>query len=573
MRKYAYLIGLSLLMLSCAEQTTTGSREGKGDIQLGGVFRVNEVMDIRSLHPLELTEATGYRIASQVYQSLIRFDQASLEPMPALAERWEPNADATEWTFYLREGVTFHDDACFSGGKGREVVASDVAYCFKQLCTPSAQNQMFWLVRDRLKGAREYYEAALNGQEPEVLECIEVIDDYTLKVKLNFPFASFLRLMGHNAFYVYPREAMETYGAGMKHKAIGTGPFQLKMFKVDEVAVLERNPHYWEEDDFGNSLPYLDAIQITFVKDKKTELLSFRNGELDMIFTLPIEMYDDVMGELNEGVDQARVAFKPQVKPALATHYYAFQQQSEVFKDVRVRKAFNHAIDRESLVTYTLQGEGTPGIYGIVPPVFQNYPHKSIRGIEFSPEKAQAYLAAAGYPNGQGFPPISLEITSGGKNYEIVAEVIQKMLKDNLNIDVNIQVLSMVQQSENAESGRASFWRTAWLADYPDPENFLCLFLGDDMGDQSSSYLNTVNYHSNLYDSLYQMGIRQLDEDMRFRIFSSMDQMLINDAVIMPLYYEEFTRLLPLYVKSFPQNSIEYRDFSRVWIDESLKQN
>ena len=159
-------------------------------------------MDIRSLHPLEITEATGYRVASQVYESMVRFDQATLEPIPGLAESWEANENATEWTFRLRKGVMFHDDPCFSGGKGRELNAYDIKYCFEQLCTPSPYNQMFWLVKDRLRGANDYYKLKLKGENPPDLECIEIIDDYTVKIKLNFPFSSFLRLMGHNAFYI-----------------------------------------------------------------------------------------------------------------------------------------------------------------------------------------------------------------------------------------------------------------------------------------------------------------------------------------------------------------------------------
>jgi len=171
-------------------------------VQIGGVFRVNEVMDIRSLYPLEITEVTGFRVASQVYESMVRFDQATLEPIPGIAESWEANENATEWTFRLRKGVKFHDDPCFSGGKGRELNAEDIKYCFEQLCTPSSNNQMFWLVKERLRGAHEYYKAKLNGDDDASLECIDVIDEYTVKIKLNFPFASFLRLIGHNAFYI-----------------------------------------------------------------------------------------------------------------------------------------------------------------------------------------------------------------------------------------------------------------------------------------------------------------------------------------------------------------------------------
>jgi peptide/nickel transport system substrate-binding protein len=569
MKNIIGLLAIALLTFSCGSESNERSQEGEGGIRLGGVFRVNEVMDIRSLYPLEITEVAAHRVASQVYESLIKMDQATLEPVASLAENWESNEDATEWTFRLRKGVYFHDDPCFSNGKGREVVAEDVAFVIRQLCTPAPNNRMFWLVRDRLKGARAYYDAILEGEEPASLEAIEVIDDYTIKIKLAFPFASFLRLMGHNAFYVYPKEALEMYGEDMSNKAIGTGPFKLKVFKRDEMVVLERNENYWGVDEHGNKLPYLDAIQTSFVQDKKSELLMFRNGELDMVFTLPLEMYDDVMGSLENANDE-RVDFRPQVKPSLSVHYYSFNHLVAPFDDVRVRKAFNLAVDRESLIRHTLQGEGTPGTYGIVPPVFPTYPYRALNGYDFDPEEARALLADAGYPDGKDFPTITLQTTSGGQNYELVAQVIQEMLKENLNIDVEMKVLTMTEQGEKEESGNSVFWRSAWLADYPDPENFLCLFIGEDTKENSSSYLNTVNYHSDLYDSLYTLAIRQLDEKERFQTFAEMDQLIINDAVVMPLYYEEFTRLIPRYVKGFNQNSMEYRDYTGVWMNHSI---
>lgn len=131
----------------------------------------------------------------------------------------------------------------------------------------------------------------------------------------------------------------------------------------------------------------------------------------------------------------------------------------------------------------------------------------------------------------------------------------------------------MAQQSDNAEAGNSVFWGTAWLADYPDPESFLSLFLGRDLEDESGAYSNTVNYHSGLYDSLYYMGIRELNETKHHSIFSGLDQIPIDYSVIMSLYYDEFTRLLPKYVKGFSQKSIEYGDFKKVWVDENLKMN
>jgi len=542
---------------------------GEGGIEYGHVFRVNEVGDVRSMFPLEITEVTGFRIANQVYEALIKFDQASLEAEPCLAERWEVNEDATQWTFYLRKGVVFHDDACFKDGKGRELKASDVEWCVRRLCSASPQNQMFWLIAERLKGAQAHYDMWL--QDPtadQPVEGVEVVDDYTIRFHLNFPSAGFLQLLGHSGFYIYPREAFDHYGSEMSTHAVGTGPFILEAFKPNELAVLKRNEHYWGKDQFNNQLPYLDAIQVSFVKDKKSELLKFKNGELDMIFTLPIEMYSEVMQGLMEAQMGEGQDFQPQVKPSMSVHYYAFQQKNPVFSDVRVRKAFNMAIDRESLVNYTLQGEGTPGIYGLIPPAFKKYHHEKIKGYGFDPEQARALLAEAGYPNGKGFPELTLELASGGSNYELIAQVVQKMLEENLNVHINLQVMTMAQQLDRAESGVSAFWRDGWVADYPDPENFLRMFVSSGVPKNAGekAYLNSVRYENPAYDSIFYAALRETDEGKRYGLYRKLDQILMDDAVIMPLYYEEFTRLIPEYVHNFPQNSIEYRDFSDVWI-------
>lgn len=525
------------------------------------------------MFPLNITEVTGFRIANQVYEGLVKFNQATLEVEPALAESWEVNEDATEWTFHLRQGVKFHDDPCFPDGKGREMKAQDVEWCIHQLCMATPQNQMFWLVADRLKGAHQCYEMSMeNPDEHMHLEGVQVVDDYTIKLVLEYPFAGFLQLVGHTGFYVYPREAYEKYGLDMNVQAVGTGPFTLKAFKPNEVAVLERNTNYWRLDEHGNQLPYLDAVQVSFVKDKKSELLKFKNGELDMIFTLPIEMYSDVMSGLDEAQAGKGQDFHPQVKPSMSVHYYAFQHTHPVFADVRVRKAFNMAVDRNALVNSTLQGEGTPGHYGIVPPAFPNYSHSKLEAAPFDPEAARALLAEAGYPDGEGFPEITLELTSGGSNYELVAQVVTKMLQDNLGVEIKMQVLPITEQLDNAESGKAAFWRDGWIADYPDPENFLRLFVSDSITVGEYAYLNSMRYHDDQYDSIYNVAVRETDIPKRYELYHQLDQILIDNAVMLPLYYEEFTRLIPGYVEDFPQNSIEYRDFSKVWINSEARQ-
>lgn len=560
---------LTAALPSCGGDNEQGAERLEGGILSGGVFRLNETNEARSLYPLDITEVTGYRIANQVYEGLVKFDQATLEVVPGLATEWSTNADASEWTFKLRKGVKFHDDPCFANGEGREFTAEDVYWCATELCKASPRNQMYWLALERIEGAKAVYNKSFESPDEDLeLEGVEVLDDYTVKFKLRYPFADFPQILAHNGFYIYPKEAKEYYGKDMSTNAVGTGPFQLKLFKPNELAIMHRNESYWAEDEHGNQLPYLEAIQVSFIKDKKSELLKFKTGELDMVFTLPIEMYSEVMGKM--GSDRSKMPeFEPQIAPSMSVNYYAFNHTHEVFADRRVRKAFNMAVDRNSLVKNTLQGEGKAANFGLVPPAFSDYPHKQLNTIGYDPEMARSLMTEAGYPDGEGFPVLTLEVGANNNN-ELVAQVVSKMLSDNLGIEINIKMLPIPEVLDNSESGRASFWRDGWIADYPNPENFLQLFVSDEQSEElgSNAYLNSVRYKSELYDSLYHEAIMETDRENRMTLYLMLDQILIDEAVVMPLYYEEFTRLVPLYVKNFPANSMEYRDLTSVWMEK-----
>ncbi len=156
------------------------------------------------------------------------------------------------------------------------------------------------------------------------------------------------------------------------------------------------NQNYWKFDEFGNKLPYLDAIRFSFMKEKKAELLEFKKGNLDMIFQLPLEMIDEVVGELEDAKQGGNKPFQMQVNSAFSVQYYGFQNKSELFSNADVRKAFNYAIDREKLVTFTLQGDGKPGIYGIVPPGLKGYEYDSLKGYSYNVEKAKEHFKNAG---------------------------------------------------------------------------------------------------------------------------------------------------------------------------------
>ncbi len=561
-----------VLISACSENKNSGTKKiAKGTVFYGGVFRMNEVEDCRSLYPLNVTEISSFHVVAQVYEGLVKLNQKDLTIIPCIAESWDENDSSTVFTFHLRKGVKFHDDPCFTNGKGREVKAVDFKYCYDKLCESDPSNQGYWVFKDRVVGANEYFKSTVKKKPLRGgVSGVKVVDDYTLQITLLYPFAGFRNILATPYTSVFPKEAVQKYGIEMRIKCVGTGPFYVKEMKEGEAIILARNNEYWDVDEFGNKLPYLDAIKVTFIKEKKSEMLEFKKRNLDMVYQLPFEMTNEIIGDLDKAKSEYK-EFQLQITPAMAIQYYGFQHQSELFKNKYLRQAFNYSINRQKIVDFTLQGEGIPATFGIVPPSLKDYDAKKVKGFNFNPDLARKLLAKAGYPNGSGLPKIILQLNSGGSRNTQVAEVIQKMLKENINVDVELNIMPLAQHLENLETGKTLFWRSAWIADYPDPENFLNLLYGGHIPNKLSdkSYVNSVRYKSEKFDSLFTLALREPDKVKRYDLFRQADQVAMDDAAIIPLYYDENYRLIQPYVKNFDSNAMEFRDFKKVYIDPS----
>ncbi len=576
--KYLNYLAVAVCVLffaACASDSSSSGgssaskelKEAKGGKYYGGIFRINENEYLRSLYPLNITEVVGHRIANAMYEGLVKLDQANLSPKPAIAESWEVSPDAKTFTFKLRKGVRFHDSPCFADGKGREVTANDFKYVLDLLCTPDVDNQGFPFVKDRIKGAEAHFEAIKAGQKPAGgVEGVKVIDNYTLQIELEQPFGSFLQLMAMPFAYAIPKEAVDHFGKDMRINAVGSGPFKLKAVREDAAVVMVRNEDYWGKDAAGNQLPYLDAVKYSFIKEGKAELLEFEKGNLELKFRLPLELADDIVDR--EGNLKGKYQkFEYQDVVSMSLFYYGFQHMRDLFNNKKLRQAFNYAIDRKALVDYTLKGQGEPATTGVVPPAFPLYKANMVKGYDFNPQKARVLLSEAGYPNGKGFPKLTHFINSGGGRNEQVAEATQKMLKENLNIDVEITKMPFAQHLENLETGKAHFWRSGWIADYPDPENFLNLLYSKHIPEKLSdkSYINSCRYESPAFDKAFEQALATVDENARMAKYREADQIAMDDAAMLPLFYYKDIRLVQPNVRNFPQNAMEYRDMTEVY--------
>ena len=253
----------------------------------------------------------------------------------------------------------------------------------------------------------------------------------------------------------------------------------------------------------------------------------------------------------------------------MGTEYYEMNLNSPALKDKRVRQAINYAIDRNGIIDKILKGEAYgPSENGITPPTFRDYDINSIRGFTYNVEKAKLLLAEAGYPGGRGFATLKLELNSGGYKNTSVAFEIQKQLMDNLGINIDLEVVSFNQKIEDERYGRGDLFRTAWIADYPSPDNFLFLFYGANVPEDTSlpSYPNVTRYKSKQFDELYEKALASSDKKEAFQYLLQAESIMMEDAPIIPLWYNERYRLIKSDVRSYFTNAMNYRDFSQVYL-------
>jgi len=408
----------------------------------GGSAVVSFQDDISTLDPAIGYDWQNWSIIKSIFDGLMDYVPGTTELVPHLAESYEVSDDGLTYTFVLRQGVLFHN--------GREMVADDVRYSIERVLNPETQSpgQGFYL---SIAGAQEFIDGAADS-----VAGIEVVDDYTIRFTTSEPDASFLHKLGLNFAHVVPQEAVEAAAGDFGHQPVGTGGFKLKEWVLGQRVVLERNPDYFEE-----GLPYLDEITFQVGVDPNVAFLRLQRGEVDILGDgIPAARYTEV---INDPVLGEQVAMGEQMQ----TGYVTINVAMEPFTDVRVRRALNMAINKDRIVRI-VNNRAVPANQ-ILPPLFESHAD-DYEGYPYDPEAARALLAEAGYPDGFDTELYAYNVAPNDR----IAQAIQADLAEiGVNVELRTQAQSTVIEAGGA--GQAPLlWSggMAWIADYPDPNNF-----------------------------------------------------------------------------------------------------
>ena len=509
------------------------------------VFRYNESSGISSLDPAFARDQASIWAVHQLYGGLVEMNDA-LEPMPSIAKSWEIKENGLLYVFHLRQDVYFHNDGAFAGGKGRKVVAEDFVYSFKRIMDPTIASPGSWV---------------FNTVDPT--KNFNAPNDSTLEIYLKNSFPPFLGILSMQYCDVVPREALEKYGSDFRSHPVGSGPFIFKMWQEGVHLVFLKNPNYFEFEN-GSRLPHLDAILISFLGDKQSAFLEFIQGKLDFLSGIDASYKDELLTPDGKLKPKYAGKFKMDVKPYLNTEYLGIlsdaklsQVEKSPLKIKEIRQAINYCIDRKKMIEYLRNNIGIASEAGMVPPGLPSYDKEQVAGYTYSIKKASALLSKAGYPSGKGLPEITLYTTS---NYVDLCEFIQNQL-GLLGIKIKLESNQAAQHREMVAHSKLNFFRASWVADYPDAENYLALFYSKNFTPGGPNY---TRFSNPKFDQLYETSLKETDMQKRKKFYIEMDNIIMEEAPVVVLYYDQSVRLSQNNITHLGNNGMNLLNLKRV---------
>jgi ABC-type transport system substrate-binding protein len=485
--------------------------------------------DVPTLDPVAGYDTASWAFEQMLYDTLVRYSDSGTDLVPDAAIRWESSADARTFTFHLRPDIRFSN--------GRAVTSADFKFEIERVLNPSNNSQGIEYYR-AIAGAERY-----SSGQAKTVAGIETPDPDTIIFHLTAPDPIFLAKVAMPFAAAVPRETVARYGGDFSRHAIGSGPFMLKEWKSGQRIIMVKNPYY-----FIKGLPRLDAVVEQMGVDENLEWLKYETGEID-ISAIPPAEFPYVM-------KTPRLRALTLKLVTLATDYLGMNCQMPPFTDIRVRRAFNYAINKDKLIA-VFNHRGVPAT-GILPPGLPGY-DGAIQGYPYDPVKARQLLEQAEIP--KNFTP----------QLWIRADETQMMLAQSIQQDlalVGIHVLlkpvawppllEAIRQPETVE-----LVLSGWEADFPDPENFLeVLFARKQWGANNNSF-----YYNPQVDALLAQAARQTDMKQRYAIYDEAQKIIVSDAPWVFLYYPVAYVIRQPWVHGYVLNPMRPTRLERVWLD------
>ncbi len=513
------------------------------------IFRYNETTGIATLDPAFAKNQSIIWAVHQLYNTLVETDD-SLHLKPSLAKTWDISADKKTYTFYLRDDVFFQDNECFPNSKGRKMTAEDVVYSFKRIMDPATASSGAWIFNKRV----------------DSVEAFKALDDTTFQLTLQRPFNPILGIISMQYCSIVPHEAVDKYGRDFRRHPCGTGPFTFVDWEEGLALTMVKNNHYWEKDKAGKPLPYLDGIKISFLDSKAAEFLNFRQGKLEFINDIDQSFKDEILTKNGDLKKDWKGKIILQKQPYLNTEYLGILVDSanplvsnSPLRIKKIRQAINYAIDKQKMMLYLRNSIGTAAVNGFSPMGLPSF-DTSVKGFSYNPTLAKQLLAEAGFPNGKNLPAIHLLTIP---IYSDLGSYVASQLNE-AGIPVQVEVIQKSLLLEQTSKSQATFFRGSWMGDYPDAENYFTVFYGGNPAPP-----NYTRYKSATFDALYEKALTETNDSLRYQLYHKMDEQIIADAPVVPLWYDMAIHLVQPYVKGFVPNGLNVLELRRTYFVNS----
>ena len=521
------IILLSIIIASCTSHQYPNKK----------IFHYNELSGIASLDPAFAKNQSIMWAIHQLYNTLIEVDE-NMQLKSSLAKSWDIAPDNITFTFHLRRDVYFHDDAVFANGTGRLLTADDVVYSLKRIVDKNVASPGAWIFNNRVD--------SVNG--------FIALNDSTVQLKLQRPFQPILGILSMQYCSIVAKEAVDKYGSSFRRHPVGTGPFAMVAWEEGQALVLKKNTRYFEKDKSGYTLPYLDGVKISFFDSKATEFLEFQQNRLDFINDIDASFKDEILTKTGNLKKEWEGKLILQKHPYLNIEYLGIlvdEKNKLVINSPlrlqKIRQAINLGFDRQKMMLYLRNSIGTAAESGFIPAGLPSYDTIKVKGYHYDIAKAKQLLTGAGFADGNGLPVIKL------LTIPIYADLAGYIANELQQIGIKIQV-EAIQKSlllEQTSKSQALFFRGSWIADYPDAENYLSVFYS-----KNPAPPNYTRYKNPLFDALYEKAIAEKNDSLRYTMYQQMDQLVINDAPVVPLWYDQVIHLISPAVSGFEANGL-----------------